>query len=748
PVDISCYGSSDGSAELYMQNYGGTPPYQILWGSSAGNQTSWTASSLSGGNHSYSVTDANGCISTGSVYINGPSNPITGNVVVTDASCVGCSDGAIQITASGGWSNGASNYVFQLSPGFSQIGGVTSATFSSASSGDPIAAGTYSIEIQDYTTGPPCFATINNIVVNEPAVVASFITAQDGPWNNGSTWVGGAVPASYDHATIAHNVLINLDIQVDGDITIGANNSLSINAGNVLMHSGSLDNNGSISGSYNLTGSTRTINIGEVEDLIVSVTGTISANTDCSISRLLRVDTGAIIDVTGYQAILLADASSTALVHDNGGTTVGDFTVEQFIPNAGYPYANIFYGTPVNNATIAQIDDDCNMLLASSGNPNVYYYDEVAALWTAPTTLAHPMANGEGFYQYAYVPPGGIEFDFTGELNTGNISIPLSNSGNGGGWNIVSNPYPAPIDLYELWGLNSNPAVYYRYNGSSYNSFIAPVGISNPPGLTKYVPLMQGFWVNAGGFTSITFNNNDRVTDPAQAVDDFTKSTMPIFRLAMQHQSERVSSVVYFYNEATDDVDENYDALYLDGDNSFQFATKTGNTNMSINGLSELDGSIVTIPLHTEVTAIDNYTLSLTELSNFSAGTKVMLQDLLLAVSHDLTKGDYSYIGNPVEGNDRFIITVLSAVVSTDKVEDVATFEAYRCYDNLCILLPKLLEDNASINIYNALGQNVYTSTLEEGKQFWSIDKINLSGTSVYFVDIEGYESASKIVWE
>ena len=82
------------------------------------------------------------------------------------------------------------------------------------------------------------------------------------------------------------------------------------------------------------------------------------------------------------------------------------------------------------------------------------------------------------------------------------------------------------------------------------------------------------------------------------------------------------------------------------------------------------------------------------------------------------------------------------------EVEDIATFETFRCFESLCISLPKELQENASINIYNALGQNVYSSTLEQGKQFWSIDNVNLSGTNVYFVDIEGYEKASKIIWK
>jgi hypothetical protein len=591
-------------------------------------------------------------------------------------------------------------------------------------------------------------------MVNQPNPAgSSFVTAQDGPWNTGSTWVGGIVPASYDHATVAHNVSINADMQVVGDIIIDPNSSLSINGGNDLHHSGSLDNNGSISGSYTLIGSTRSINIGEVQDLIVSVIGTVSANADCSISRLLRVDGGATIDVTGYNAVLLADASGTALVHDNGGTTVGDFTVEQyFIINNSY--ANIYYASPVNNATVGQLQDDCNMLV--SGNANSFLYDESTGQWVAPGSYSYQMANGQGFYQYAYFDASYNNiFDFVGELNTGNISIPISNT-NGGGWNIIGNPYPSPMNLTALFDGGNNPGVYYRYNVNAYNTFIAALGISNPPGLTANVPTMQGFWVREGvgsavdpSFGQVNFDNTMRITDPSASVDHFTKSTMPLFRLAMEYQDESVNSVVYFYNGATDSIDGTYDALYLEGDNSIQFATKSGNSNMSINGLSELDGSIVTIPLHTEISVLGNYTISLTELSNFSSGSQVMLQDLLLSVSHDLTKGDYSYIGNPVEGNDRFIITVISsAATSTGQIEDITTFETFRCFESLCISLPKELQENASINIYNALGQNVYSSTLEEGKQFWSIDNVNLSGTNVYFVDIEGYEKASKIIWK
>ncbi|MCH2023609.1 MAG: hypothetical protein MK207_14120 [Saprospiraceae bacterium] len=576
-----------------------------------------------------------------------------------------------------------------------------------------------------------------------------FVSIIDGNWNNINTWDCGCIPDSTGNITIRHNVDANHNFNLleDRTLNIDVSGNLAISA--LVNIDGNLNNNGEITGDLNITGtSSRLMNIGVVENLFMLTSGTISVNGDSYIRRLLKLSNGTIA-ANGNNVVLQASSIGTCLVHDDGGLTSGDFTVEQYIPDAGNPYANIYYASPVNNATIGQINDDCNMLL--TGNANSFYYDETSGQWVTPGSLAHPMANGEGFYQYAYVGSGsGYDniFDFTGELNTGNITTPISNTGNGGGWNIIGNPYPSPINLTDLWGVNTNPAVYYRYNGSSYNSFIAPIGLSNPPGLTANVPIMQGFWVNAGTFNTISFDNSIRITDPADTVDNFTKHTLPLFRLAMEHQSERITSVVYFFNEATDDIDENYDALYLDGDNSFQFATKTGNTNMSINGLPELVGLTDTIPLYTEITTLGNYTISLTEISNFPSGSKIMLQDLLLSVSHDLTKGDYSYIGNPVEGNDRFIITLLSTLVNTDKIEDETKFEAYRCFDNLCVSFSKVLEKNTAINIYNVLGQTIFSSTLQKGKQFCNIEKANLSGTNVYFIDIEGYEKTTKIVWE
>jgi uncharacterized protein (DUF2141 family) len=66
--DVNCYGESNGSALVLAS--GGAGNYSYNW---SNGQTGTSASSLSSGNYSVNVTDANGCSSTSFVIINQPS---------------------------------------------------------------------------------------------------------------------------------------------------------------------------------------------------------------------------------------------------------------------------------------------------------------------------------------------------------------------------------------------------------------------------------------------------------------------------------------------------------------------------------------------------------------------------------------------------------------------------------------------------------------------------------------------------
>lgn len=94
--DVSCAGEADGSATVSVS--GGTPVYTYDWSPSGGVNPS--ATGLTPGNYTITVTDAAGCVSFEDVVIGEPS-PISITGVVTDSDC-GLDNGLIATTASGG----------------------------------------------------------------------------------------------------------------------------------------------------------------------------------------------------------------------------------------------------------------------------------------------------------------------------------------------------------------------------------------------------------------------------------------------------------------------------------------------------------------------------------------------------------------------------------------------------------------------------------------------------------------------
>jgi gliding motility-associated-like protein len=100
-VQVSCGGNCNGQATVQVT--GGTPNYSYQWSASAGNQTTQTADSLCGGIHFVTVTDANGCINSNYVAIDDTSNLTLNILLQQNPLCFNSCDGAITVSASGGY---------------------------------------------------------------------------------------------------------------------------------------------------------------------------------------------------------------------------------------------------------------------------------------------------------------------------------------------------------------------------------------------------------------------------------------------------------------------------------------------------------------------------------------------------------------------------------------------------------------------------------------------------------------------
>lgn len=105
-ANVSCYGGSDG--EIALTVTGGVAPYTYVWSNTG---STATLSGLTAGTYDVTVTDDLGCTITGSYTVTQP-DTLTATAVITDVTCAGNANGAIDVTVAGGtspftfaWSN-------------------------------------------------------------------------------------------------------------------------------------------------------------------------------------------------------------------------------------------------------------------------------------------------------------------------------------------------------------------------------------------------------------------------------------------------------------------------------------------------------------------------------------------------------------------------------------------------------------------------------------------------------------------
>ncbi|MGQ0829166.1 MAG: PKD domain-containing protein, partial [Bacteroidota bacterium] len=173
-------GNFDGEASANVS--GGTGPYTYLWDNNAADQTTQTATGLPAGTYTVTITDANGCTKDGEVSLSNSNAPnIT--AVVTDITCNGLSNGAINITVTGGTSPYA--YTWNVAPPNTQ-------------DKTNLGAGNYIVFVND---AAGCLS-FRSYTITQPDVltVSASGTSANCSTNNGvatATPVGGNLPYSY-----------------------------------------------------------------------------------------------------------------------------------------------------------------------------------------------------------------------------------------------------------------------------------------------------------------------------------------------------------------------------------------------------------------------------------------------------------------------------------------------------------------------------------------------------------------------
>ena len=506
----------------------------------------------------------------------------------------------------------------------------------------------------------------------------------NGNWNSSATW-GGTIPTCGKCAMVSHTVTVTGQSYVS-NVTILAGGLISNNTG-TLNVCGNLAMSGGTVGTVGCN--SKTILSGTINQKISGKWsfGTLELNNNAGATVV------AAANVTVLKALILTKgtfsvAPTATFVLDGGscgnayvsgagvGTFSGNATVASTIGGCqGY----VSIGAPYNT-TLAGINNLYyqGFTGAYGTNPlkwnNVYTYNEQKggpsdSGYVAATNTSNVLVRGKGMVVYTFSNTVTPKIWSTGPISLANYTLPITYSttsyGNlHDGFNLVANPYPAPID----WGTPASPGwtkvgccdAIYSYNRCG-NQFSAYVGGISVNGGSNIIPAYQGFWIKAHFPTSsITINRNAIVgTQKAVYKTAANTSTYSVLNAKIKTGIYEDELAIAFGDTAiSNGLGSWYGACKMQTDipNYPSFASwqtmPWDSYLMSINILPELKTK--TIQLKTKTPKAGNYTITFSGLNTFDSNACIFLEDTLTGIYHDIrqdsvvdvTIGSVNYLSN------------------------------------------------------------------------------------------------------
>ncbi len=680
------------TVRAYATNVNGTS-----YGSSVGFTTTAAAPTLT------SLSPTSGVVGTSitlmgtgftgatSVSFNGTAAAVTVTNATTAMATVptGATTGNVTITTPDGTSNGVA---------FTVTAAPTATTWTGAVSTDWFTAG-------NWTNGVPT-ATLDALIPasapNMPAIAAGTATAKALALNAGSslTQTGGTLDVRADltnHGTFQ---------PTGGTVALGTSTPA-----NILGSSGIRF--------WNLTAGPSGAQSGT------------AAST--SVQRLLTLDGN--FSTQGNPFTLESNATSTALVVNNSGTVIGTATVQRYIdpsrnPGLGYRH----YSAPVQSTTVADLAtsgfspvvnpayNTAAVPSATTPFPTVYGYDEARLSATnattqsfdqgffSPATLSDNLNPGRG---YTVNINASEKVDLTGTLNTGTVPVGALSRGTeaNAGWQLLGNPYPAPLDWnVARTGLPTGviDAIYTFKSATQYTGSYEfyQNGFGTLPG--GLVPAMQGFFLRVSqNVPAFSFQNNWRVTTYQNPTfNRTTADTRPAVQLDLVSAAgTHEPTFVYFENGATAGFDAHYDADKLPNSTGLNLSSEiAGGQRLAVNGLPLLGTAALTVPLTVGVPAAGTYALTAAQLLNLGT-TPVSL--------HDRQTGAVLNLANQA----RYSFTTAAGALLTGRFELVFAPQRPLAVSNAALatqvgLYPNPATAAAFVELPAALGRTAVTASL------------------------------------
>ena len=450
-TNVTCFGGSDGTINLTPS--GGAGPYTFNWG---GGITTEDRTGLAAGTYTVVITDANGCTGTATASVTQPAAPVSGSTVVTNISCNGGSNGAINLTPSGG------------TPGYTYNwgGGITTEDRTG------LAAGTYTVIITDAVG---CTGTVT-ATVTQPAVLAATGAQTNVLCNGGSTGsatvtVTGGTPAySYSWAPSGGTAASASGLAA-GNYTVtvtDANGCITTQTFNitqpaVLASTGAQTNvlcNGASTGSatVTVTGGTPAYSYSWAPSGGTAATAsglaagnytvTITDANGCTTTRSFNITQPTAIVSTGAQTNVLCNGGSTgsATVAVTGGTPSYSYS---WAPSGGTAatasgLAAGSYTVTITDANGCLSSQTFNITQPASALASTGAQTNVACNGGSTGSATVTVTGGTPAYSYAWSPSGGTAATASG-LAAGTYTATVTDANGCVATQTFSITEPAPL---------------------------------------------------------------------------------------------------------------------------------------------------------------------------------------------------------------------------------------------------------------------------------------------------------------
>ncbi len=470
-------------------------------------------------------------------------------------------------------------------------------------------------------------------------------------------------------------MVISIDYTLNGlldvnDLTVQSNTTLTLKDSSRIIIHGNLMVNGHIADQGSeleftgtdqqvISGNGSTITLYNITDSNTSSGGLLCEN-DINLIGTLKLNENTKIDVDGVsddkKFTLVSNAKGTARIAavEKGAVFRGNIIQERYIGKgaSGHRYVS----TAIKNQTLASWQDDARIQGVVQQYPNndkniSYFVDEYSSSaiygidgWKYYGNLNEslPVGRGIAFYMWGSLLSNTTKLDNFGQLFIGNgdevtgtYDYTLSKTSTaygGGGWHLLGNIYPCELD----W--NSPNFIHKDLNGNSFSvwhpnsgSYAAYNGISGTNGGIQYIASGVAFWVTANSERSEV-----SVNEHAKAI--FNGNTylgratpyenVPKFRLKISSEDGYSDEAAFaFVEEASDGLDNRFDALKLNGEHvNLASLLNNNKTEIAINVMNSLAG-IKRVILRVKPCQSGNYVFDVTQFENIDNQTVITLVD-------------------------------------------------------------------------------------------------------------------------